>query len=224
VTGATIAAVLFDMDGTLVDSDAAVARAWAHWSRARGVDPAEIARVTPGRPAIESIADLAPWLSPTQRRADAAELLRRERADLVDIVPTRGALDLVAALRGWAVPFAVVTSADDALARTRLAASGLAVPEVLVTADSVARGKPDPEGYLLAAGRLGVPPGDCLVVEDTLAGVRAGLAAGAVVVGVREIPAADLTVAHLGALHRRLEPAGAGTVRLRVEPAAAWAA
>ena len=109
---AYIRAVLLDMDGTLVDSNAAVARAWAYWSGLRSVDVAEIARVTPGRPATESIAELAPWLSPAQRAADAEELLRRERADVVDIVPTPGALDLVAALRAWAVPYAVVTSAD----------------------------------------------------------------------------------------------------------------
>jgi sugar-phosphatase len=202
----TVAAVLFDMDGTLVDSDAAVARAWAHWSARRGVDPARVAAVTPGRPALESITDLAPWLDPDQRRADAAELLARERADLADIVPTPGARELVAALAAAAVPYAVVTSADDGLARARLAAAGLPVPDVLVTAGSVARGKPDPEGYLLAAGALRVPARDCLVVEDTLAGVRAGLAAGATVAAVRPVPQAHLRVRDLAELHARLAP------------------
>src|SRR5256885_590944 len=89
---ADIRAVLLDMDGTLVDSNAAVARAWAYWSALRSVSLAEIARVTPGRPATESIAELAPWLSPAERAADAEELLRRERADVVDIGPTRAAL------------------------------------------------------------------------------------------------------------------------------------
>ncbi|HEU5111452.1 MAG TPA: HAD-IA family hydrolase [Micromonosporaceae bacterium] len=200
MTGAAIAAVLFDMDGTLVDSDAAVARAWAHWSERRGVAWDEIARVTPGRPASESMAELAPWLGPETRRADAADLLARERADLVDIVPTPGAVDLVAALVRGRVPYAVVTSADDGLARARLAAAGLDVPEVLITADSISRGKPDPEGYLTAAGRLGVPPHACLVVEDTLAGVRAGLAAGATVAAVRDVPEAHLRVRHLSEL------------------------
>ena len=195
-----ISAVLFDMDGTLVDSDAAVARAWTYWSRLRGVDWADVARVTPGRPAIESIAELAPWLDPERRRADAADLLARERADLVDVVPTPGALDLVATLVERGMPYAVVTSADDGLARTRLAAAGLPVPDVLVTADSVRRGKPDPEGYLMAAARLGVPPAACLVVEDTPAGVRAGLTAGAVVACVRDVAGAHLRVAHLGEL------------------------
>jgi len=210
----TIAAVLFDMDGTLVDSDAAVARTWAHWSRLRGVDFAEIARVTPGRPATESIAQLAPWLTPEQRLADAEDLLHRERLDLDGVGPTKGALDLVAVLADWGVPYAVVTSADDALATVRLEASAVGVPDVLVTSSQVGRGKPHPEGYLAAAARLGVPPAECLVVEDTLAGVQAGLAAGAVVAGVREVPGAHLTVPHLGELRQRLTLTEPGRMRL----------
>jgi mannitol-1-/sugar-/sorbitol-6-phosphatase len=209
-----IRVVLLDMDGTLVDSNAAVARAWAYWSALRSVSRAEIARVTPGRPASESIAELAPWLSPAERAADAEELLRRERADVVDIVPTRGALDLVAALRAWAVPHAVVTSADRALARIRLTAAGIEVPPVLVTSDDIGRGKPDPEGYLVAAGRLGVAPEDCLVVEDAPVGVRAGRAAGALVAGLAGVPGADLDVPDLDALRERLSPTGAGTLLL----------
>jgi mannitol-1-/sugar-/sorbitol-6-phosphatase len=201
---ADIRAVLLDMDGTLVDSNAAVARAWAYWSGLRSVDRAEIARVTPGRPATESIAELAPWLSPAERAADAEELLRRERADVVDIVPIRGALDLVAALRAWAVPYAVVTSADRALATIRLTAAGIELPPVLVTSDDTSRGKPDPEGYLAAARRLGVAPADCLVVEDAPAGVRAGRAAGALVAGLCGVPGADLDVPDLVALLKLL--------------------
>jgi sugar-phosphatase len=202
---AGVAAVLFDMDGTIVDSDAAVARAWTRWSRERGVDFAEIARVTPGRPATESVALLAPWLDPAEQLADAEALLSWERADVDDVAPTAGALELIAALDAWRVPHAVVTSADDGLARIRLAAAGIAAPEVLVTSTIVERGKPDPEGYLMAAACLGVPAGACLVVEDTSAGVQAGLAAGAVVAGVRDLPDAHLVVADLHELHRLLK-------------------
>jgi sugar-phosphatase len=209
-----IAAVLFDMDGTLVDSDAAVARTWAFWSALRGVDPAEIARVTPGRPALESIAALAPWLRPDERAADAEDLLRRERTDLVDIVPTTGALDLVAALDAWAVPYAVVTSADRALATARLRAAGIGPPGVLVTASETRRGKPHPEGYLTAAERLGVAAGECLVVEDSQVGAHAGLAAGAVVAAVRPVDGAHLTVPDLGALHAMLAPRRGGRLTL----------
>lgn len=215
-----IAAILFDMDGTLVDSDAAVARAWAHWAAARGVDLDLIARTTPGRPAMESMAELAPWLSPAERHADAEELLHRERTDLADVAPTPGARELVAALHAWSVPYAVVTSADDSLARIRLGAAGIPVPPVLVTASTVSRGKPHPEGFLAAATRLGVPPTRCLVVEDSPAGVRAGLAAGAVVASVRGGVEAHLTVAHLGDLHSRLAPAGARVLHLSARPPA----
>jgi mannitol-1-/sugar-/sorbitol-6-phosphatase len=211
---AEVRAVLLDMDGTLVDSNAAVARAWAYWSGLRSVDLTEIARVTPGRPAMESIAELAPWLSPAQRAADAAELLGRERADVVDIVATPGALDLVAALRAWAVPYAVVTSADRELARIRLTAAGIEPPPVLVTSEDVGRGKPDPEGYLAAAARLGVAPADCLVVEDAPAGVQAGRAAGALVAGLYGVPGADLDVPDLDVLRGRLSPTGPGTLLL----------
>lgn len=204
----TITAVLFDMDGTLVDSDSVVHGVWAYWADLRGVDRDLVARTTPGRPAIESLADLAPWLSPAERLADAEDLLGRERADLAGIVAMPGALDLVAALDDWSVPYAVVTSADDALARARLGAAGFAVPKVLITASTVTRGKPHPEGFLTAAADLGVPVDTCLVVEDSPAGVQAGLAAGAVVAGVRDLPEAHLTVAHLGELHRRLSQTG----------------
>lgn len=212
--GSALQAVLLDMDGTLVDSDAAVARTWAFWSALRGVDPAVIARVTPGRPALESIAALAPWLSRAEQAADAEDLLRRERADVVDIVPTPGALDLVAALDGWAVPYAVVTSADRPLATVRLKAAGIGLPDTLVTASETRQGKPHPEGYLTAAERLGVAPARCLVVEDSPAGVRAGLAAGAVVAAVRPVDGAHVTVPDLVALRDLLVPATPGRLLL----------
>lgn len=199
-----MAAVLFDMDGTLVDSDAAVARAWTRWSRARGVDLAEVARVTPGRPASSPSPSWRPgWIRPSGSPTPE-DLLAHGRNDLDDITATPGAIELIAALGRWRVPHAVVTSADPGLARARLIAAAIPIPDVLVTSADVIRGKPDPVGYLLAATRLGVPAAACLVVEDTLAGVRAGLAAGALVAAVRDVPRAHLTVADLGELHRLL--------------------
>jgi sugar-phosphatase len=212
-----IAAVLFDMDGTLVDSDAAVDRAWAYWSRVRGVDPTDIAGVAPGRPALDAIADLAPWLSPAEHAADAAELLQFQRADLADVVATPGTLDLIEALDMWTVPYAVVTSADLLLARARLSAAGIALPPVVITSSDTIRGKPDPQGYLLAADRLGVQPQDCLVVEDSIAGVRAGRAAAAVVAGLRDVPEADLNVPDLGALRALLRPSDGKTAVLALK-------
>ncbi len=202
---AHIAAVLLDMDGTLVDSDAAVDRSWAHWAGMRGVHLAEVARVIPGRPVTESVALLAPWLDPAEQRADARELLAWELADLDDIRPTCGAVELLAALRSWDMPHAIVTSAGETLARARLSVAGIPVPDVLITSTIVRRGKPDPEGYLLAAERLGVAASACMVVEDTPAGVQAGLAAGAVVVAVREVPSAHLCVSDLHELRRLIE-------------------
>lgn len=155
-------------------------------------------------PRQQSVALLAPWLDPAERLADAEDLLAHGRNDLDDITATPGAIELIAALGRWRVPHAVVTSADPGLARARLIAAAIPIPDVLVTSSDVIRGKPDPVGYLLAANRLGVPAAACLVVEDTLAGVRAGLAAGALVAAVRDVPRAHLTVADLGELHRLL--------------------
>lgn len=186
-----IAAVLFDMDGTLVDSDAAVERAWSTWARDYGVDvdPSTLH----GRPADATVRELRPDLDDAGVAAAAAHQLDLQYDDLADVVPTPGALDLLAGLR---LPWAVVTSADVRLARARLGAAGISAP-VLVTVEDISRGKPDPEGYLLGARLLGVEPGRCLVVEDAPAGVAAGRAAGARVAGLKgveaDLPVNDLT-------------------------------
>jgi sugar-phosphatase len=207
MTSVLLSAVLFDMDGTLVDSDAIVTRVWTDWSRRNGADLASVLRVTPGRPARDSLRDLAPWLSEDERHREADALLEIERSDLSGVVATKGALDLVARLRDWAVPYAVVTSADRPLALARLGAAGIEPPEVLITSSETVRGKPDPEGYLAAAERLGVPTRDTLVVEDAVAGVLAGKAAGSLVAALRGIPGADLDIADLAELHSLLQPA-----------------
>jgi HAD superfamily hydrolase (TIGR01509 family) len=119
------------------------------------------------------------------------------------VIAAPGAAELVATLDRWHLPWAVVTSADRRLAEARLGVAGIE-PAVLVTADDVTNGKPDPEGYLIAAGRLGVSPSDCLVVEDSEPGIAAGRAAGAVTAALRglpgDVPLRDLTelVAMLG--------------------------
>jgi sugar-phosphatase len=205
-----VSAVLFDMDGTLVDSDAVVSRTWLHWCNLRGLDHAVVMRVTPGRPARETIPELAPWLSAQEQAADAAALLDLERADTAGVVAAHGAVELLAALDGWGVPWAIVTSSDRPLALTRLAAAGIHAPEVLVTISEIERAKPHPEGYLAASARLGVPARDALVVEDAPAGVLAGKAAGSLVAGLRDVPGADFNVAHLADLHARVRPHNAG--------------
>jgi mannitol-1-/sugar-/sorbitol-6-phosphatase len=196
-------AVLLDMDGTLVDSDAAVERAWVRWSAEHGVDPAAALAVAHGRPAASTVRDLRPDLDEAAVSVAAARQLGLQYDDLADVVPVAGLAELMAALDRLALPWAVVTSADRRLTAARLGAAGVPAPPVLVTAEDITAGKPDPEGYLKAAALLGVDPARCLVVEDAEAGVRAGHAAGARVAALKGLPA-DLSVPDLAVLASRL--------------------
>jgi sugar-phosphatase len=175
----TCDAVLFDMDGTLVDSTAVVERQWARWAARRGIDVAAILAVSHGRPTLETLALVAPhWATPEE-----AEAIDDEEAGESDgIGPVAGARALASALP--AGRWGVVTSAGRALARSRLAAAGLPIPAVLITPEDAWPGKPDPAGYLEAAKRLSVRPDRCVVFEDAPVGVQAGLAAGATVIGM----------------------------------------
>jgi sugar-phosphatase len=190
-----VRAVLLDMDGTLVDSDAAVERAWRTWAAEYHVDLGGVAPIAHGMPALGNVRRLRPDLS----EAGAATAARRQLAlqydDVADVTAAPGAAGLLGELDRLGLPWAVVTSADPPLARVRLAAAGIR-PALLVTSDDVRHGKPDPEGYLLAARKLGADPRRCLVVEDAEAGVRAGQAAGATVAALKGVPA-DIQIADL---------------------------
>jgi mannitol-1-/sugar-/sorbitol-6-phosphatase len=175
-------AALLDMDGTLVDSDAVVERCWRRWAAAHGVDATALLAVVHGRQAHATMAELLPDRPMELNLADGRRMLAEEAADLDGVVAVPGAPAFVASLAGH--PHALVTSADAPLARARFAAVGLAVPAVAVTAECVSASKPDPEGFLKAAAELGFAARDCLVFEDSGAGIRAGLAAGMRVVGV----------------------------------------
>ena len=175
---AGIEAVLFDMDGTLVDSDNAVERAWLTWATQYGVDGPAAVRLAHGSPSEPTVRKLLPHLAEAAILAAAGRQLELQYDDLSDVVPAPGAHDLLAVLERRGLPWAVVTSADLRLAKARLGAAGIVAP-VLVTIDDLTAGKPDPAGYLRAAELLGVPPANCLVVEDAEVGLEAGRAAGA---------------------------------------------
>ncbi|MFH9402251.1 HAD-IA family hydrolase [Streptomyces sp. NPDC017638] len=173
-------AVLFDLDGVLVRSEAVVERSWTAWALDRGLEPERVLAACHGRRSVEVVAAVAPHLDAA---AEAARVEAAQTADTDGLTRCPGADAVLGALSGAA--WAVVTSGTRDLARSRLRATGLPVPDVLVAADDVANGKPAPDGYLAASRALGLPPADCVVVEDALPGVTAARAAGMTVVGVR---------------------------------------
>ncbi|WP_380167931.1 HAD-IA family hydrolase [Jannaschia sp. R86511] len=173
VHGTTFAAVLFDMDGTLVDSTPSVVRSWVRLAEENGISVETLqAAAGHGRPARDIVADLFP---PAGRAAALERITALEIDDVEGVVALPGA---ESALRAVGSVAAIVTSCAADLAVARQQAAGIPVPQVVVTADDVTRGKPDPEPFLLAARVLGVEPARCLVVEDAPAGLSAGRAAG----------------------------------------------
>jgi sugar-phosphatase len=172
-------AFLFDLDGVLVDSRAVVERTWRRWAQRHQLDPECLLRVAHGRRTRDTLQAAVPHLDLDTEVAwlDAAEL-----ADFDGLIAIEGALQLLSMLPTTA--WAVVTSGGRALARRRLESAGLPVPPVLVTGEDVTRGKPAPDGYLLAAKRLGCEPASSVAFEDAPPGVAAARAAGARVVAI----------------------------------------
>ena len=173
----TFLGFLFDMDGTILTSIAAAERVWKTWAQRHGVDVATLFATMHGKRAEDTVRSLQlPGVDPVE---EAAWITQAEIDDVDGIEPVAGAGAFLAALprERWAI----VTSAPRALALRRIAAAGLPLPDVLVTADDVSRGKPAPDGFLLGAQRLGFEASDCLVFEDTVAGITAAQAAGAAV-------------------------------------------
>ena len=175
-------AALLDMDGTLVDSTAVVERLWLAWAAPHGLDPQFVLSVVHGRQGHQSMAIMLPDRPHEQNLTENREMLARESGDVHGVVEVPGAAAFLAALAPY--PHAIVTSADDRLMRVRMDAADLAVPTGPVTAEHVSASKPDPEGFLLGATRLGVDPADCIVFEDSGAGIQAAQAAGMRVIGV----------------------------------------
>jgi len=179
VTTTRCSALLFDLDGVLVDSTPAVTRVWHRWAVEHGFDPETVVRIAHGRPSRTTIRELLPSADTDIDREDR-EVERREMEDLDGVVLLPGARQLLNILppERWTI----ATSCTRLLAEVRLQAAGLPIPKKLITSSDVKIGKPDPEPYLKAAAKLGFAASDCIVVEDASAGVRAGKTAGARVI------------------------------------------
>lgn len=175
----TCKAILFDLDGVLVDSTASVEHAWQLWAEQHGLDVKDILAVAHGRRSIETMRLIAPERATEQ---ESEELNRIQARDTSRDVVVPGAAALLAALP--VAQWAVVTSGPSFLASARLQATGLPQPDLFITGEDVQHGKPHPEGYLKAASLLGFAPEDCLVFEDAPSGIAAGLAAGIRVIAV----------------------------------------
>ncbi len=175
---------LFDLDGTLVDSLPAVERAWSNWAQSRDLDPEEVLGFIHGKQAITSLRHFMPGESEESIQQQYKLLEKAEAEDTVGISALPGAVELLHRLNELSVPWAIVTSGSVPVAHARHAAGELARPEVFITAELVARGKPNPDPYLLGAEKLGLKPEECVVVEDAPAGILSGLAAGCKVIAV----------------------------------------
>jgi sugar-phosphatase len=209
------AAILFDLDGVLVDSTRSVERQWRIWSRERGIDEQKAVAIAHGVRALEVIRTIAPHLD---AEAEVSKLESLEAADHEGVAVMPGAANLVGSIPDdrWGV----VTSGRRHLAAARLQFAGIPIPEVMVTAQDVANGKPHPEPYLKGAELLGVSPAECLVIEDAPAGIRSAHAGGMKVIALTSTyPAsalgeADAVVEKLEQIH--VAPDGAGMLAVTV--------
>ena len=176
----TARALLFDMDGVLINSIPAVTRVWTRWSNERGFHAPDVLRLAHGRPSIATLRDLLPN---ADHEAENRRIEQDEIDDLEGIVPLPGVQALLSALplESWAI----VTSCTRALANARIRAAGLPIPQHFITSSDITHGKPHPEPYLTGAARLSVPASECIVVEDVPAGILSGKSAGARVIALR---------------------------------------
>jgi sugar-phosphatase len=171
------AALLFDLDGVLINSTPAVARVWRRWAVEHGFNPEQVVARAHGRPSLTTVREYLPH---ADHEVENREVERREIEDLEGVVPLPGALDLLASLPEdrWTI----VTSCTRPLAEVRIKAAGLPLPRKMITSNDIQQGKPHPEPYLKGASVLGFSAEECIVLEDVPAGVRAGKSAGARVI------------------------------------------
>ncbi len=172
-------AILFDLDGVLIDSTRSVDRQWRAWAREHGIDEEKVISIAHGVRSLEVIRAVAPHID---AEAEVLRLEAREAGDQVDVAVMPGAAALIGAIPDG--HWAVVTSGTRDLASARLRLGGLRVPKILVTAEDVVNGKPHPEPYLRGAELLGVKPEECLVIEDAPAGIRSARAGGMKVIAL----------------------------------------
>jgi mannitol-1-/sugar-/sorbitol-6-phosphatase len=212
-------AVIFDLDGTLIDSTPAVLRSWATWAEEYGLPPMDSVR----HHGVPSAAVVRAVIPEDLHEAAMRRISELEIADLHDIVVLPGAVEALSSIAR--AKNAIATSCTLPLAKARIAAAHLVPPSVLVTADDVTHGKPHPEPFLKAARRLGVDPGRCLVIEDAPKGIEAAQAAGCFTLAVvtttpRELLDADAVVADLSEIRFETNHEG---VRVRLVEEAAGA-
>jgi mannitol-1-/sugar-/sorbitol-6-phosphatase len=176
----TCCALLFDLDGVLIDSTPAVARVWHQWALDHGFNPEEVVARAHGRPSLATVRDYLPH---ADHDAENREVERREIADLAGVVPLPGALALLASLPPdrWTI----VTSCTRRLAEVRIKAAGLPLPARMVTSTDITHGKPHPEPYLKGVSLLGFPAAQCVVLEDAPAGIQSGRSAAAKVIALK---------------------------------------
>ena len=207
---------MFDMDGILVSSIGSVERSWTKWAEMRGIDPELTCRIAQGRRGIETIGIVRPDLD-AEAELKVIEDIEVQDNEGLAVLP--GVLDLLTALpptNHGTSRWTVVTSATERLARRADVCRRIPVPERLVTAEFVTRGKPHPEPFLAGAALLGCEPGECLVFEDSASGAEAGRAAGCVVVAttfslpVRSLDAAHYLVTDLSGMRVTLLPGDEG--------------
>ena len=210
-------AILFDLDGVLVDSTGSVTRQWRRWAEEQSLDPDEVVEIAHGVRTIEIVRRLAPHLD---AKAETLRLEKREADDHQGVSVMPGAAELLKAIPPGR--WCVVTSGTRYLATARLKLGNLPMPRVLVSADDVSKGKPHPEPYLMGAKLLGVNPTECLVIEDAPAGIRAAHAGGMKAIGITStypapaLQEADVVVQSLAQIKVR-HTGGSGSLSVGVE-------
>ncbi len=203
-------AILFDLDGVLVDSTPCVTRVWSSWARQHGLDAERVVHIAHGQRTIETVRKVAPHLD-AQLEANRIEQMEVDDTEGLRVLP--GAKELLAKLPPER--YTIVTSGTRRLATKRLQVAGLPVPVTMITADDVTRGKPDPEPYLAGARSLRFEPKDCVVFEDAPSGIRAAIAAGMTAVGVlttfdaEELAAAGVIIEALRDVDAKVQASGA---------------